>query len=123
MKRAAIAVAVLIATAAGLVIWERSKWTQDRDVQCVAARPLIGAAGPRQQVIDVLGKPSIEYGRADWPEIVKQFGSAQKGDKLRDINERLSDHGRLLVYSRSNSIMFLYLDAGGRTSHASCFLQ
>jgi hypothetical protein len=123
VKSAGILIGVFIATAVGFVIWERSRWTKERGAQCASAQPLISASAPKQRVFEVLGRASLEYGRADWAEIEKHFGSAQQGEKVNDISSRLHDRGRLLVYSRSNSIMFLYLDPAGRASHASCFLQ
>ena len=123
MKRALIALASLTATAAAIVIWERSKWTHERDAQCASASSLIAAGAPRHQIIEVLGNASVEYRRSEWPEIERHFGGAPETEKLRDIRHRLDDRGRLLVYSRSNSIMFLYLNAEGRALHASCFLQ
>ena len=111
MKRAAIAGAVLLAITILLVTWERSKWIQQRNAQCDSAAPLIRDTASRQQITDALGKPSSEYGREDWPDIERHFSTAQQGDKLRDISQRLHDRGRLLVYSRSNSIMFLYANA------------
>jgi hypothetical protein len=116
-------VAGVIVGAVGLVTWERSKWLRERDAQCASARALIAAATQKDRVIDTLGKPSTEYGRTDWSEIERHFAGTRQDDKLADIRERLHHQGRLLVYSRSNSIMFLYLNSQGRASHASCFLQ
>jgi hypothetical protein len=84
---------------------------------------LITGAATKPQVVDALGDASVEYTRADWTEIEKHFGATQNSEKASDISRWLHERGRLLVYSRSNSIMFLYLSPDGRASHASCFLQ
>jgi hypothetical protein len=122
VKIVTILIAVLIVAAAGFVVWQRKSWTQDRDAQCAAARPLTAAMASRSQVIGTLGEPSSEYGRADWAALEKHFGRSQE-PKLADIRERLPEGGRLLVYSRSHSIMFLYMDGSERALHATCFLQ
>jgi hypothetical protein len=77
----------------------------------------------REEVVGRLGAPSVEDGFEDLPELEKQFGSAQTTEKTRDLRQQLQQQERVMIYSRSNSIMFLYLDAKGRASHASCFLQ
>ncbi len=83
--------------------------------------PFVRVNAQKQDVVQKLGKPSVEYGRADWPTIEKEFGTVE--EKARDIDQWLREEGRLLVYSRSNSIMFVYFDKESKASHVSCFLQ
>ena len=84
---------------------------------------MITGAATKPLIVDALGDASVEYTRADWADIEKHFGATQNSEKARDISRRLHERGRLLVYSRSNSLMFLYVGQDGRASHASCFLQ
>ena len=113
----------MVAAAVVLILLERSIWTRDRDTQCEAAQPLIAAGVHKQRVLDTIGQASVEYALTDWPEIEKHFGSDPNRAKMTDIKHRLHERGRLMVYSRSNSIMFVYMSSDGRALHASCFFQ
>jgi hypothetical protein len=124
LKRIAIAAGMMLVVAAAMAIWQRSAWIKEMETQCESATPLVSAGTVRNDLIRKLGNPSVEYGYADWPVIERNFGSQDaESAKTSDIRRWLQERGRLMVYSRSNSIMFLYLDADGKASHVSCFLQ
>ena len=120
MRVLVIGIAILLA-ATVIIFWERSQWTRDRDAQCEAVQPLVAAHAQKNDLFKAIGAPTSEEGLADWSRIEKAFGG--NNSKIADIKQHLREGGRLLIYSRSNSIMFVYLDSDGRAVHASCFLQ
>jgi len=120
MKTVVICSAVIITAVVSMIAWERSTWTRERDAQCKAVEPLVTARATRQQILDAIGQ-AAEFELTDWSRIEEQFGGT--ATKMTDIKQRLRERGRLMVYSQSNSIMFIYLDSDGRALHASCFLQ
>jgi hypothetical protein len=119
VKAAAIFIVCAFAAVAALIAWERSKWVHERDAQCASASPLVTKRAMKQDVLIALGPATSEYGFADRSKIAKQFAPQQAAD----IQQRLNERDRLMVYSQSNSMMFVYLDQDDRAVHASCFLQ
>jgi hypothetical protein len=119
----AIGVALCVVTASALIMWERSGWIADMNAQCASAMPLVRNSAARDDVARTLGGQYIEYASEDLPKLQKQFGSAQNGEKIADITRWLEHDGHLWVYSKSRSIMFLYLSSAGTATHVSCFLQ
>jgi|ERR671922_1349987 hypothetical protein len=124
MKRVLMFAVGLMILGIAAVAWERSRWLREMREQCDAAQPLLSVSANRDDVIRKLGSPSVEYTHRDWSTIERNFGNRDGStDKIRDIREKLRDDGRMMVYSRSNSIMFMYFDNNGQVGSVSCFLQ
>ena len=104
----------------GYMVFERQRWLREARTQCAAAEPLVGRRAARADVILALG-PAREYQAADLAELLEEF--ARTSPKGEDLASDLSTGSTLLLYSGSNSLMFLYLDDQHRASLAHCFLQ
>jgi hypothetical protein len=112
-----------LALVVGSAYWYRAKWLSEAETLCRGADELVESRASRQKVVAELGVPSTEFGPQDWSSIERAFGSASGGAKVADVKKRLEPSGRLLVYSTSNAVMFVYLNGNQQITHASCFLQ
>ena len=112
---------VLLTGVAAVAVRERWRWLGEPDAQCEAARPLVQERASRDAILHGIEGLSGEYGSADARWLITQFG--ERSDKGRDIASNLTGSNRLLLYSRSNSVMFVYLDDHSRAIRAQCFLQ
>ena len=112
---------VLLAGIAAVGVYERESWLRQVRAQCQAAAPLVQQHAPRQTILNVLGAEAGEYDPAQAAWLIAQFGASSP--KGRDLAASLTGSSRVLVYSQSNSVMFVYLDAQLRATRAQCFLQ
>jgi hypothetical protein len=112
---------VLLTAIAAFGVHERRRWLRDADALCEAAAPLVQNRAPREAILYTIGSPSGEYGSAKVTSLIDKFGvSSEKG---RDLASNLKAQSRLLLYSRSNSVMFVYVDGQSHAVRAQCFLQ
>jgi hypothetical protein len=120
MKRAVWVLLIAVLLFVAIAFGYRWQWLSEARAQCSAAEPLIAVRASEEQIVRSIGKPSgAALSRGDWGEIHREFA----GPKEADIQERLPQGGSVLVYSKSNSIMFVYLDADGKARDVRCFLQ
>lgn len=119
MKKAACGFLITVLLLLVIALSYRHQWNREARAQCDAAQPLVAATATREQVERSIGAPTVAYGREDLTEIHRHFA----GPKEADIQAKLPEGGRVLVYSKSNSIMFVYLTSDGKACDMRCFLQ
>ena len=105
----------------GVAAWHRQEWRQEMHAQCAAASPLVNRHAQREDVIDILGRPSSEHAASELADLAHAFG--EDSPKAAALRANLRGSNTLLLYSRSNSVMFVYLGGDKRTIGAECFLQ
>ena len=119
MKKAAWALLIAVLALLAIALGYRHQWQREARAQCNAVQPLVAATATKEQIERSIGTPTVAYGREDSVEIHRHFG----GPKEADIQAKLPEGGRVLVYSKSNSIMFVYIGADGKARDLRCFLQ
>ena len=105
----------------GVALWYRHGWLQEMHGQCASAAPSVDRHAQREQVIGALGEPSSEHDASDLTGLSHAFG--ETSPKAAALRMNLRGATTLLLYSRSNSVMFVYLDGAGSATKAECFLQ
>jgi len=105
----------------GVALWYRHAWLQEMHAQCASATPFVDRHAEREQVIGTLGEPSSEHSASDLAWLTRAFGEGSP--KTAALQANLRGATALLLYSRSNSVMFVYLDGEKRAIKAECFLQ
>ena len=119
----AIAIAAVTVVLVLVVYSERGKWESARQALCKTAEPAVKDRATRQQVLERVGPATVEYTSGDLAALEQDFGPAAQTDKVRDANAWLAKGGRVLVYSRNDAVMFIYVNAEDRAQEAKCYLQ
>jgi len=110
-----------LAAVVGLVsLAERSQWIRERDALCASAKPLVEHRAPKDDVFRRLGQTD-EYGAPELGPLERAFGSGSP--KAKTLRSHVHDPDTVLVYSQSNSIMFVFMERGVSARSAECFLQ
>jgi hypothetical protein len=100
---------------------ERRGWVREMEAQCKSMQPLLARGAGRDEVVGSIGAPSSDNGAGDLAWLTEQFESTRP--KLASIERNVHGSTRVLIYSRSNSIMFVYVDGTAKAVGAECFLQ
>lgn len=112
-----------LALVSTVLIWgfvERSRWVREMNAQCNAARPLVSRQATKDEVLRELGQ-TVERTKSELPALERVFAGTPP--KLASIRQGLQGSGTVLIYSRSSSIMLVFLDPSARAVKAECFLQ
>ena len=113
-------VGALVAAVGLLSLAERSRWIRERDALCASAKPLVDRRAPKDDVFRLLGQTN-EYRASELESLESAFErGSPKANRLRS---QLQGADSVLVYSQSNSVMFVFLDRGASARSAECFLQ
>jgi hypothetical protein len=120
-SKAILVLSGIVLLGAGIVAWERQTWLQDMSKQCASAQPLVQRRASREQVLQAIGRPSSEHSVSDLPPLLRRFDSTPP--KRENLEQNLRGSNTLLLYSESNSMMFVYLDGQAQAIQAACFLQ
>jgi hypothetical protein len=113
-------IGVLVATVGLVGLVERSRWIREKDALCAGAKPLVDRRAPKDDVFRLLGQTD-EHRASELASLEAAFDRASP--KAESLRHQLQGSDTVLVYSQSNSIMFVFLDRGVTARSAECFLQ
>jgi hypothetical protein len=111
----------IILSAGAFAAWEALRWRRERDAQCNSAMPLVQSHARLSELRALRERPPSEYRSEDATHLLRIF--SESSDKGLSILTHLRDGNGVLVFSESNSIMFIYTDGEGKAFRAECFLQ
>ena len=121
IRRALAFVTLVVFGLMGVAMLEGARWRREANAQCQDAKPLVAAHAGLSELRRIGRGPSTESSFEESGNLVRQFGA--ESDKAGSIGRNLRQGQRVLVYSESNSVMLVYLDAEGKAFRAECFLQ
>ena len=121
--KAAITLAGIVLTISfAVAYWQAASSRRVREAQCAAARPLVAEGKGRDAFQRLRERPPSEYSARDAEQLARTVAGGSD-HTARNIREHLRGRNSVLVFSESDSIMFVYFDERGRAFRADCFLR